>query len=319
MKCAIFDIDVSLLTAQQLKDRCSGCLEHTGGERCGHMEESYEPDQKEQRQIKTFIFTYERYKEITTSAYLVDIPHTVLCHTQNQYDQFKFFGRVFGHLIATDNPRGLAYNRNWALENMKEGEWACFWVDDVIKITKLVGPFPVTMDNQSEFKNVAITAPEFYELAQPALDEAERLNYNMVGFAVSSNTLFRGGKYNYKSLIEGGVFFIRKTNLYYDNHCQVLDDQYMTCLQIEKYGGVVRDNHILPVFGKNTSGGVGLKEERMERKMEEVKFLVNRFPNMIRIVDRKGWPYGSRIIIKVKKNYEKYLTLDGKDRNDTGL
>lgn len=38
MKCRIFDIDVSQLTAEQLRDRCSGCLEHTGGEQCNHLE-----------------------------------------------------------------------------------------------------------------------------------------------------------------------------------------------------------------------------------------------------------------------------------------
>lgn len=51
MKCEIFDIDITKLTAKQLEDRCKSCLENTGGEYCKHIindrERNTEPSSEE--------------------------------------------------------------------------------------------------------------------------------------------------------------------------------------------------------------------------------------------------------------------------------
>ena len=43
-------------------------------------------------------------------------------------------GRIYGDLIATKEQKGLANNRNYALSLMEKGEWALFFVDDLINI-----------------------------------------------------------------------------------------------------------------------------------------------------------------------------------------
>lgn len=38
LRCVIFDIDISKLTPEQLKERCANCLEKTNGDQCAHIE-----------------------------------------------------------------------------------------------------------------------------------------------------------------------------------------------------------------------------------------------------------------------------------------
>lgn len=44
LKCSVFDTDVSDLTDEQLKDRCKGCLEHSGGNFCSHLQNNNDMD-----------------------------------------------------------------------------------------------------------------------------------------------------------------------------------------------------------------------------------------------------------------------------------
>ena len=253
--------------------------------------------------MKHFVFTYKRFNTITTSEYLKDVPHIVLCHSGPDWVSFSRCEKIYGDLIATCNNRGLSKQRNYALDMMKMGEWACFWVDDLIKMTRLVGPTlqSINIENQKLFINISMNVKEFEIQVQQDIKHSEEKNFNIIGFAVSSNTLFRAKQYSYRSLVEGGCFLIKKTHLRWDENVDTLDDQYITCANFETFGGVVRNNWILPAFAKNTEGGVGTREERMEQKMKEVQYLINRFPKYAKIVDKKGWPLGSRMTSTYKK------------------
>lgn len=37
IKCQVFDIDISELTTDQIKERCQHCLEKSEGEQCHHL------------------------------------------------------------------------------------------------------------------------------------------------------------------------------------------------------------------------------------------------------------------------------------------
>ena len=83
--------------------------------------------------MKIFIFTYDRFNEITTSRYFAQHDHFVLCHSKQAKDKFLQSGNIFGEIIATEKTKGLSYNRNAALDMMQPNEWALFFVDDLIK------------------------------------------------------------------------------------------------------------------------------------------------------------------------------------------
>jgi hypothetical protein len=90
--------------------------------------------------MRTFIFTYNRYDSITSSMMWEEagLDHTVLCHTDEAAEQFTAHGRVNpDRLHVTGAPKGLANNRNAALDMMDDGEWALFLVDDLKTLTEV--------------------------------------------------------------------------------------------------------------------------------------------------------------------------------------
>ena len=142
--------------------------------------------------MKTFIFTYDRYNTITTSQYLKDIPHIVLCHTEEQKQKFIGGGRVYGEVIASGEPKGLANNRNFALDMLQQGEWACFWVDDLIDVTYLKNYWEinhqenigVTPENQPQIRQnfkEKCTPEMFYKIAEDTIKIAEQKGFALIG------------------------------------------------------------------------------------------------------------------------------------------
>ena len=100
--------------------------------------------------MKTFVFAYDRFATMTTPAMLdaEGIDHIVLCHTEEQKQKFIEHGTADPKkLIATGQPKGIARNRNAALEMMDDDEWALFLVDDMKQITEPINPPELTSRN----------------------------------------------------------------------------------------------------------------------------------------------------------------------------
>ena len=72
--------------------------------------------------MKIIIFTYDRFDTITTSRYFKGMKHTVLCHTNQQKQKFINAGNIYGDIIATNQPKGLSNNRNFALDMLNDDE-----------------------------------------------------------------------------------------------------------------------------------------------------------------------------------------------------
>ena len=86
--------------------------------------------------MKVFTFFYNRFETATTSKALFEngIGHNVLIHKEQDYELFKKGNTLFGNPIVTNSQKGLAYQRNYALDMMDFGEWAVFMCDDFKKI-----------------------------------------------------------------------------------------------------------------------------------------------------------------------------------------
>lgn len=260
------------------------------------------------KQIKqTFVFTYDRYHEITTSEYLKDIPHTVLCHTKEQAHAFHKAGRIHGEMISTKKPRGLTYNRNFALDMMKPGEWAAFWVDDLIDVTYYpnqdapMGKLNITAGTQNKARMLFKTpcpAERFYEIAEQCVLHAEQRGFALVGFSLTDNPMFRRNKFSYRGLADGRCWIVKKTDLKFDEKVQLIDDTCWTAINLRYFGGVVVNNWVLPNCKRYTAGAFGKKEDRMQQKIKECAYLVKTYPDHIKIASKVGWPEGSHVVIK---------------------
>lgn len=267
--------------------------------------------------MKVFVFTYDRYDSITTSPMLEaeGIPHTVLCHTEEQKQSFIEHGRVKPErLIATGNPRGLAYNRNYALDMMEEGEWAMFLVDDLKTVTELnnydraTNPLPINTSNQATYKQrfqTPLTMTRFMERAHQLAAVCERNKCNLGGWAGIDNPIFRAQKYKVNVLADGRAWIVRKTPLRFDENANLIDDLCWTALNIKHFGIVIVDQWILPDCRRYTQGAFGSKEQRMEQKLREAAYLVKTYPSLITFKQKAGWPEGSHVVLKQQRDKPK--------------
>lgn len=262
--------------------------------------------------MKVFIFAYNRFDTMTTSEYFKEVPHTVLCHSNEDKQRFIDGGRIFTKdLQATNNQKGLAYQRNTALDQMREGEWAVFFVDDLIRMTYLEGyediranALDVTMENQKQYRQLfkkPLSAQRFIELTKKDIFTAETRGLALVGYSLTENPLFRRKRYGFWSLADGRCWLVKKTHLRFDNQTQLIDDTCWTAKNLKTFGGVVVNNWILPLCKRYTAGAFGSIQERMPQKIREASYLVENYPDFIAFADKKGWPPKSHVKIKPRR------------------
>jgi hypothetical protein len=188
------------------------------------------------------------------------IEHIVLCHTEEQKRLYIEHGRVKANrIIATGKPKGLAFNRNVALDMMEIGEWAIFLVDDLISISELnnydraKSPLPITMENQYVYRErfrTPITLNHFVERAKSFTKVCERNRCNLGGWAGIDNSIYRTSKYKTNVLADGRAWIVRKTTLRFDQNVNAMDDYCWTALNIKHFGIVIIDQWILENYGK---------------------------------------------------------------------
>ena len=113
--------------------------------------------------MKVFTFFYNRFENASTSIALEQngIPHHVLIHKPEDYDKFKRHNTCRGNAVVTNNGKGLAYQRNTALQMMDTGEWAVFMCDDFMKIRSM--PVDWILSKKNEM-NITIAKQNNYRL-----------------------------------------------------------------------------------------------------------------------------------------------------------
>lgn len=262
--------------------------------------------------MRVFVFTWDRYDSITTSAALErdGIDHTVLCHTDEHRDRFVDGGLVHpDRLHVTDQPMGLAYNRNAALDLMDEGEWAVFLVDDWMRCEQLqdyeqhaaAGEIPVTTANASEWGRqfkAPVTMSGFMDRCVEARDYADAYGAHLVGFAGYTNALFRRQHWKANVLADGRAWVVRKTHLRFDEHVQLIDDVCWTALNIRTFGIMFVNQWVLPLCRRYTAGAFGSIPERLDMKARECRYLVDTYPDLITFKAKPGWPAGTHVVLR---------------------
>lgn len=264
--------------------------------------------------MKIFVFTYDRYDTLTTPMLLdqENIPYTVLCHSEQDRDKFIAAGRIKGgNIIATGKPKGLTYNRNYALEMMPTDEWAMFLVDDYIETLELddydirvSDILNVTTTNSSawgrKFKKL-VTMATLLKRAEECIQFAERFGIKLIGFAGNDNPLFRAEKWKFNTLADGRCWLIKKSDLYLDEHVQLIDDVCFTAQNLQKFGKVLVNQWVLPLAKRYTKGGFGSIAERMEQRKAECKYLVETYKPLVVYANKAGWPAGAHVRIHTPK------------------
>jgi hypothetical protein len=269
--------------------------------------------------MKVFVFGYDRYDSMTTSLMLTreQIDHTVLVHTEEARQKFIDHGTAQPHqCIATGNPKGLAYQRNTALDMMQEGEWAVFLVDDLKEVSELrnydrttVPSLPITQATQNHYAkrfDNPITMQQFMKRSHELIDRCETYNCHLGGFCGINNPLYRRNHWSYNVLADGRAWVVRKTHLRFDENVQLIDDLCWTALNIKHFGLVIVNQWVLPDCRRYSSGAFGSIKQRMPQKLKEAQYLVETYPDLIAVKDKAGWEYGSHCVLR-QRNKPRHL------------
>jgi len=262
--------------------------------------------------MKTFTFFYDRYNTATTSIELEKngIEHYVMIHSDEDYKKFIEGDTIKGIPIVTNNPKGLAYQRNSALDMVDDDEWCVFMCDDfsVIKAFNFdrfkIDDNVITSNDSKEYNKYHYddrpSMKELYELFPYLIKQAERLNIHLIAFAFNNNprTLIR--KYGFKGLCDGRFWLIKKSHLRFDLNTQLIDDVSWTVLNLKEFGNNLIVNWIDPEFQRYSKGGFGSIEQRIVQRKTEAKYLVDNFYPLIRYATKPGWPDKTHIKIHAR-------------------
>lgn len=258
--------------------------------------------------MRIFIFTYDRPDIITTSEYFKDFEHIVLCHDNYNRDRYLEHGRIHGDLIATQEPKGLANNRNYALKMMEPDEWALFFVDDLVDIFKYqgidenkTGKIQESEGNINKLFKTTIQAEEFIERSKYHIERCKEEEVHLGGFACYENPYFLSKRYKTFALADGRCWVMHKHELTFDTNTQLADDLSFTLKNLKHYGKVLLDQWLIPKCKRYSRGAYGTKDQRMEQRIRECEYLVETYPDLAFFYDKPGWPEHSHIRIRYKK------------------
>lgn len=257
--------------------------------------------------MKVFTFFYDRYTTATSSIVLEqnNIEHYVMMHSEEAHKKFVEGNTIKGIPIITNNPKGLSYQKNSALEMLEDEEWAVFMSDDfsVIKAfnfdrVRLDDKVEFDIKNQKQFRyDDRPTMEQLFNIFPYLIKQAERLGIKMIGFSSNENPRNVQRKFGFKGLVDGRLFLVKKSALRFDTNVNTIDDYYFTLLNIETNGNNLILNWISPEFQRYSSGGVGSKEARKEQRKQDCQYLVSRFPKLVKFADKAGYEWGEHIKI----------------------
>lgn len=268
--------------------------------------------------MKVFTFFYNRFENATTSIALEanNIPHYVLIHKAEDYDKFKRYNTCRGEGIVTNNGKGLAYQRNTALEMMDTGEWSVFMCDDFQNIKSLPKEWiiskrqdlPIDFANQHKFrlrKENEISLKEMFSLFPTLIELAERNNIHLVGFGLHDNPMNLKKKFNHRGLADGRFWLVKKAAYRFDTKAQLIDDVAWTAENLMRHRNVLVLNWLVPYFQRYTAGGFGSTTERLALRRKECAYLADKYNPLVKIAQKPGWEYGTHIrIFGTDKNIE---------------
>ena len=258
--------------------------------------------------MKVFTFFYNRYDTASTSLALAQnsIDHTVLIHTTEDLQKFIKGQTIHGKPIVTNNGKGLAYQRNSALEMMDTGEWGVFMCDDFQKIKAYPKEFifsktqsiDINQQNQNKYRlKNQVTLKEMFNWFPKLIELAEQNNIHLIGFGLHDNPMNLRKKFTTRGLADGRFWLVRKAQYKFDVNAQLIDDVAWTAENLVRHKNVLILNWCVPYFERYTAGGFGSTTERKALRMKECAYLANKFDPLVKIAEKPGWDYGTHIRI----------------------
>lgn len=203
----------------------------------------------------------------------------IFVNTEEQKEEYqtKIPKELYGHIIWSNQPKGIMNIRNYIVDYFDEGEKLITMDDDVISIDRIYEGKLCPIDN-------------FNELIEKGFQLCEERSYTLWGLYPTANAFYMKSKDEYTTdlrfIVGGFRGFINKRR---HIHLDYKDDYEFSIESYLQDGGVIRFNHIAIKHSVYTnSGGVGLnKKERMIYSKKDSEWLLNKYPNLVRLNPRR--------------------------------
>jgi hypothetical protein len=200
---------------------------------------------------------------------------------------------------------GLTRQREWACKNLvPNGEWFVFADDNIVD---LQGPDQMHRTSSSlpvqeakHWRDVfahSINPDEWRYVFASDTREAERINARLVGFATTGNHFFRGKKWRPVGYVIGKMMLWRNDPYRWD-HTISMEDFRHTAEHLLRHGAVLIDNFVWPKCEHYQHGGMGTYVERIPQRTQDVGRLMQVYPGIFRVKNRKGFAPNTDLAIR---------------------
>src|SRR5258706_4469197 len=239
--------------------------------------------------MKVIIPSKGRSTAISTHKLFTD--YLVVVHNQEEFDAYLKNSSIDPDKLVNANcPFGGANIRNWILEHLVEdGEWFVMADDNHefhIAVNEENYMNPICRDRRAF--ETKIEEVDFWKIANDTMKEAEKVGTNLCGFAIVDNYFFREKKFRHVGFCVGKITLIKKTSLRFDAVMKAMDDYEFTAANLKRFGKVVINNYLFPIAKHNAPGGIGTYKERLNNKLRECRYLMDKYPKMFRYKTKAG-------------------------------
>ena len=256
--------------------------------------------------IKIAIPSYNRVDGITkkTLAFLSRYNYPkeliyIFVNTEEQKQEYetKIPKELYGHIISTNEPKGIMNVRNYIIDYFDEGTKLISMDDDVVSINTIDEGQLVPINN-------------FVEVIEKGFHLCNEHGYTLWGLYPTANAFYMKSKDEYTTdlrFIVGGFMGIinkkRHVHLDWKEDYELSIDSYI------RDGGVIRFNHIAVKHNLYTKkGGIGLNQkERMNNYKEAGEWLINKYPHLVKWNPRRE---GEVLLVKNANRFVRQLNID---------
>ncbi len=256
--------------------------------------------------MKIIIPSKGRAETITTHQLFKDYDYYIVVHTKEDYDQY-IQNKTIGpkRIIISNAPYGLIHQRQWSLDNLVEdGEWFISADDDIRKITGVSEEYynyaklNPSLPNIRNIYNTEIPVTRFMDIVKEMTELADKNNIKYCGFAVVDNYYYRTTKYRFVGFVGGILTLKKKCDIRYDPMVKFAEDYEYTAENLLYYGKVLINNYVYPVSKMYVKGGCGSKSSRLDRKIPDCHYFMQKYQGLFRYKIKKGCHPKSEIQIR---------------------
>ncbi len=250
--------------------------------------------------IPIYIPSYNRAETICTTKWLDEdnIPYKVLLHTEKCKSDYIKAGVVKEkNIIVTNAKKGITNQRNWIINNLAElGKWYISFDDNIRTFKRVNDKYYFDKKkidvNHKEITqktfNQEMSAKEYIDLLYKDIEIAESIKAEYIGYATVDNYFFNSKKYKNVGYVISKAVAIKYQGLTYDENVEAMEDFCYCAEQLIKNNCVLINAWIKPKAGHYEKGGIGTYDERVERKIIDCEYLMNKYQNFFRYKKKKG-------------------------------